>query len=110
MELRRELVNISSRNLGRDNRIVADHGVAPRFPFLDEKFVNHLTSLPVNLRCDYQYERGVGEKLILRLLAHKLGLRRTAREPKRAVQFGSRIAKLENRKEKGNHKAVRQAS
>ena len=106
-ELRRELVNISARNLGRDNRIVSDHGVAPRFPFLDEKFVNHLATVPINLKCDFRYDRGIGEKLILRLLAHKMGLKLTSREPKRAVQFGSRIAKMENRKEKGNQKAVR---
>ena len=106
-ELTRELVNISARNLGRDNRVVSDHGVAPRFPFLDEKFVNYLATVPINLKCDFRYERGIGEKLILRLLAHKMGLKLTSREPKRAVQFGSRIAKMENRKEKGNQKAVR---
>ena len=106
-ELGRELVSISVRNLGRDNRIVSDHGVAPRFPFLDEKFVNFLGTVPINLKCDFQYDRGIGEKLILRLLAYKLGLKLTSREPKRAVQFGSRIAKMENRREKGNHKAIR---
>ena len=107
-QLRRELINISSRNLGRDNRIVSDHGVAPRFPFLDENFVNFVaTTIPLNLKCDFKHERGLGEKLILRLLAFKLGLVKTSREPKRAVQFGSRIAKMENRKEKGNQKAVR---
>ena len=106
-ELRQELVNISSRNLGRDNRIVSDHGVAPRFPYLDEKFVNFLSTVPINLKCDFAHDRGVGEKLILRLLAFKLGLRLTSKEPKRAIQFGSRIAKMEKRKEKGNQKAIR---
>ena len=99
-ELKRELLNIPERNLGRDNRIVADHGVAPRFPFLDEDLVNFLLSTPVSLRSNYNYERGIGEKLLLRLAVHRFGLKLTAKEPKRAVQFGSRIAKMENRKEK----------
>jgi len=106
-ELRMELLRISERNLGRDNRIISDHGVMARFPFLDEKFVNFLSTVPINLKCDPSLPRGIGEKLILRLAAYKLGLIRTAREPKRAVQFGSRIAKLENRKEKASDKAVR---
>ena len=36
--------------------------------------------------------------MILRLLALQLGLYDTAIQPKRAIQFGSRIAKLENKK------------
>lgn len=106
-ELKKELVNISRRNLGRDNRIVSDHGVAPRFPFLDENFISFLATVPLNLKCNFNFDRGYGEKLILRLLALKMGLVLTSKEPKRAVQFGSRIAKIENRKEKGHQKAIR---
>lgn len=35
---------------------------------------------------------GLGDKLLLRLVAYKLGFRNTANFPKRAFQFGSRIA------------------
>ena len=87
---------------------VSDHGVAPRFPFLDEDVVNFLLAAPMSIKCNFSYERGVGEKLLLRLAAHRMGLKLTAREPKRAVQFGSRIAKMENRKEKGGQVAVRE--
>jgi len=107
-ELKMELLRISERNLGRDNRIVSDHGVAPRFPFLDENVVNFLLAAPMSIKCDFSYDRGVGEKLLLRLVAHKLGLKLTAREPKRAVQFGSRIAKMEKKNEKGGQVAVRE--
>jgi len=51
---------------------------------------------------DLRLPRGVGEKLLLRACATKCGLHSTARLAKRAIQFGSRIAKCENRKEKGS--------
>ena len=39
------LLPFSERNLGRDNRIVSDHGVAGRYPFLDEGVVSYLNGL-----------------------------------------------------------------
>jgi asparagine synthetase B (glutamine-hydrolysing) len=106
-ELQRQLDGISERNLGRDNRIVSDHGVAGRYPYLDERVVNFLNSLTLEVKMDLSLPRGQGDKLILRAAALKLGLPKTALEPKRAIQFGSRIAKLENRREKATDKAVR---
>ncbi|CAL8114256.1 unnamed protein product [Orchesella dallaii] len=108
-EMQLEIDRISIRNLGRDNRIVSDHGICPRMPFLDEHVVDFLTSscdiwvkcCPVNTG---SLGRGSGEKLLLRALAAKLfgdEYLSLALFPKRAMQFGSRIAKLENSKEKG---------
>ncbi|XP_049952784.1 asparagine synthetase domain-containing protein 1 isoform X1 [Schistocerca serialis cubense] len=99
--LKSDLDNISSRNLGRDDRVVADHGCQARFPFLDEAVVSFLTSLHPWEKC-FPVENcppGVGDKLLLRLAACKLGLHEIARLPKRAMQFGSKIA---DSKENGN--------
>lgn len=46
---------------------------------------------------------------MLRSLAYRrFGLAGCSSEPKRAIQFGSRIAKLENSKEKGTDVAKRE--
>ncbi|NXY76138.1 ASND1 protein, partial [Glareola pratincola] len=101
-ELEMELDRISSRNLGRDDRIIGDHGKEARFPFLDEEVVSFLNSLPISEKADLTLPRGVGEKLILRLAAKEFGLTASTVLPKRAVQFGSRIAKLESNNEKAS--------
>ncbi|NWS76557.1 ASND1 protein, partial [Crotophaga sulcirostris] len=101
-EIEMELDRISSRNLGRDDRIIGDHGKEARFPFLDEDVVTFLNSLPMSEKADLTLPRGIGEKLILRLAAKELGLTASTILPKRAVQFGSRIAKLESSNEKAS--------
>ncbi|NXP48675.1 ASND1 protein, partial [Heliornis fulica] len=101
-ELQMELDRISSRNLGRDDRIIGDHGKEARFPFLDEDVVSFLNSLPISEKADLTLPRGIGEKLILRLAAKELGLTASTILPKRAMQFGSRIAKLESNSEKAS--------
>ncbi|XP_032301557.1 asparagine synthetase domain-containing protein 1 [Coturnix japonica] len=106
-ELEMELGRISSRNLGRDDRIIGDHGKEARFPFMDEDVVSFLNSLPISEKADLTLPRGIGEKLILRLGAKELGLTAASILPKRAVQFGSRIAKLESNNEKAYHTCSR---
>ncbi|XP_035988526.1 asparagine synthetase domain-containing protein 1 isoform X2 [Fundulus heteroclitus] len=106
-ELRMELGRISSRNLGRDDRVIGDHGKEARFPYLDEDVVSYLNSLPVWVKADLVLPRGAGDKLLLRSAARRLGLGQSAALPKRAMQFGSRVAKMEDRREKASDRCGR---
>ncbi|KAL9951054.1 hypothetical protein ACROYT_G043647 [Oculina patagonica] len=106
-EMEMEVKRISKRNLGRDDRCISDHGREARFPFLDEEVVSFLNSLPVWLKTDPGLPRGIGEKQLLRQAARLLGLTSSSGLPKRAIQFGSRIAKLESAGEKGSETCSR---
>lgn len=101
-EIQMEVKRISSRNLGRDDRVISDHSREARIPFLDENVVRFLSSLPIHVKTDLSLPRGVGEKFLLRLAALQLGLKKGALLQKRAIQFGSRIAKAENNREKAS--------
>jgi asparagine synthetase B (glutamine-hydrolysing) len=96
-ELHKDIGRIWSRNLGRDDRLVASLGHECRHPFLDEdlaRFVFGSGGALGSLLCDYSLAKGVGEKLLLRRVAADcLGLDQASRCPKRAIQFGSRSAK-----------------
>ncbi|KAI8827166.1 asparagine synthase-domain-containing protein [Fimicolochytrium jonesii] len=94
-EVQTDIDRISTRNMGRDDRIVSDHGKEVRFPYLSEHLLAYLCTLPMHVKTDPRYPRGVGEKLLLRELCRRLGLVRAAGEPKRAVQFGARSAKMD---------------
>ncbi|XP_050423030.1 asparagine synthetase domain-containing protein CG17486 [Adelges cooleyi] len=100
-EFEKDFLKLPSRNLGRDNRVCCDHGRQLRTPFLEEDLVEFIRGLMPWQRCwpKDPYQNNFGEKLLLRLAAFKLGLVKTAFLPKRAMQFGSRIA---NNKENGN--------
>ncbi|KAA1065365.1 hypothetical protein PGT21_013601 [Puccinia graminis f. sp. tritici] len=94
-ELQLDIDRIPTRNLGRDDRIIAHHGREVRYPFLDRDVIDTLAGLPVHLKCDLALEKGTGDKLLLRVLARELGLSQASKLVKRAIQFGARSAKLE---------------
>ncbi|CAH1982260.1 unnamed protein product [Acanthoscelides obtectus] len=98
--------NLSHRNLGRDDRVVSDHGRQLRTPYLDEEVVNFVRGLKPWEKTfpSKTVPQGFGEKLLLRCLAYKLGLKKVARFKKRALQFGSRIA---NKNEKAHEMSKR---
>lgn len=91
-ELELDWVRLPTRNLARDDRVIGDHGITVRAPFIEERFVNFVQQLKPLQRCFPALPEGVGDKLLLRLCAHKLGLKNASRFRKRALQFGSRIA------------------
>lgn len=86
---------IPTRNLGRDDRVISTHGKETRHPFLSLDVVNFLVGLPVHAKMDPRHEVGVGDKMLLRLAARKMGLIEASARKKRAMQFGSHSARME---------------
>ncbi|KDQ30586.1 hypothetical protein PLEOSDRAFT_49338 [Pleurotus ostreatus PC15] len=97
-ELQLEIDRIPTRNLGRDDRIISSHGKETRYPFLSLSVVNFLASLPVHFKLDPRLETGMGDKMLLRLAARKLGLMEASQRKKRAMQFGSYSARMHGEK------------
>ncbi|XP_062111422.1 uncharacterized protein LOC133822956 isoform X2 [Humulus lupulus] len=109
-EMKLDMQRIWKRNLGRDDRCIADNGKEARFPFLDEDVIKVLLDIPLWEVTDLNQPSGVGDKKILREVAKLLGLHEAASLPKRAIQFGTRIARESNRKNFGSNRAANQAS
>ena len=109
--LKKELVmdqeRLWDRNLGRDDRIAADHGKEARFPYLDVHVTKLLRELPSESICDFALPPGVGDKRILRLVAGRLGLDHASGLVKRAIQFGSRISHLSDTKRFGSRRKAK---
>ncbi|AMD21511.1 HER233Cp [Eremothecium sinecaudum] len=86
IELSRQINNIHDRNLNRDDKVIACHGVEARYPFLDQDVVDLSTQLPINYKIN---------KMVLRNIAsRRLQLSEISCEPKRAIQFGAKSAKM----------------
>ncbi|KAG2149778.1 asparagine synthase-domain-containing protein [Suillus cothurnatus] len=94
-ELQLELDRIPTRNLGRDDRVISSHGKETRHPFLSLTVVSFLAGLPVHLKLDPRLELGLGDKMLLRLAARKVGLLEASVRKKKAMQFGSHSARME---------------
>lgn len=105
-ELNLDWVRLPGRNLGRDDRVIADHGITARSPFVQEDLSAFVRNLKASQKCYHFLEHGVGDKLLLRLCAYRLGLANVCSMKKRALQFGSRVAdSKQNAKDKSKHLA-----
>ena len=93
LEIERDIGRLWLRNLGRDDRMIADHGKEVRYPYLDEDVMALLSSLPLWHLADLRLPDGVGDKRIIREVSRRIGLSGAAGLPKRAIQFGSRSSK-----------------
>ena len=64
------------RNLGRDDRAISDNGKECRYPFLDEIVVSEIAKINFKALTNFDLPKGGGgEKLLLRKVAKKLGLK-----------------------------------
>eukprot|EP00898_Chlorokybus_atmophyticus_P002784 jgi/Chlat1/3506/Chrsp23S03693 len=109
-ELAVDVQRLWRRNLGRDDRCVADHGREARFPFLDESVMQFLLSLPLTTVADPRLPSGVGDKRIIRSATKLLGLHNASCLPKRAIQFGTRIAQASNLRNYSSNRAANAAN
>jgi hypothetical protein len=89
-----QLLRLPSRNTSRDDRLLSSFSRDARYPYLDLSFIAYLSSLPIHAKFDPTSKDGMGDKRILRLAVDRVGLGETARRVKRAMQFGSRSAKV----------------
>eukprot|EP00359_Climacostomum_virens_P006245 CAMPEP_0204916222 /NCGR_PEP_ID=MMETSP1397-20131031/14098_1 /ASSEMBLY_ACC=CAM_ASM_000891 /TAXON_ID=49980 /ORGANISM="Climacostomum Climacostomum virens, Strain Stock W-24" /LENGTH=449 /DNA_ID=CAMNT_0052088655 /DNA_START=245 /DNA_END=1595 /DNA_ORIENTATION=+ len=94
------------RNLGRDDRVVSHHAKELRLPYLDSRLWASLSSLPMSQVSVFEGRSKAGLKHILREFARELGLKGPASLEKRAMQFGTRIAQVNNLRKYGSHRAA----
>uniref|UniRef100_A0A0N4ZN79 Scavenger receptor class B member 1 n=1 Tax=Parastrongyloides trichosuri TaxID=131310 RepID=A0A0N4ZN79_PARTI len=107
--LQKELYYLGDRNHGRDSRLIeASKQFLHCFkrntlsPFLTNEFIYFATSIPINMKSDFEKPRGEGEKSLLRLYLKKEGLSKEIYcQPKQAMQFGSKIGYHEQTGTKG---------
>ena len=92
------------RNLGRDDRVLSDTSKEARYPYLDTAVVQYLANLDLDQVCKFNLPPGEGDKWILRQVAMRLGLKSASIAVKRAIQFGSRIAHVSDKKMFGSRR------
>lgn len=105
-EMSLDLDRLWHRNMGRDDRVISACGKEARFPFLDIDLMRYLAhNCPTEMLCDWSDFRGKGDKKLLRMVAEqRFGLKISSGFEKRAIQFGTRIAKQTNKIKFGSNR------
>ena len=98
------------RNLGRDDRVVSSEGREVRTPFLTRGVIEFSKQVPLQLLSSMK-AKGSGvawrNKKVLRRVARSLGLSVACELPKKAIQFGSGLAKESNCLKYGSHRKAK---
>ncbi|KAK8845569.1 hypothetical protein IAR55_006284 [Kwoniella newhampshirensis] len=93
-ETQLDITRLPTRNLSRDDRIISSHARDARYPYLDLTFISYLSSLNIWTKCDPRLGEGIGDKRLLRRAVKKCGMRKSSERVKKAMQFGTRSAKV----------------
>ena len=87
------------KNISRDDRVISSSGKELRTPFIIQSLWKFANRLPLQFL--FGDLNNLQEKFILRKLSEAYGLQVAAVAPKRALQFGSGIAKSVNLRDYG---------
>jgi len=105
MEMSKDINRIWTRNFGRDDRSCSDNGIELRFPFFDLDLIEFLSTVEnIEYITNFNESRGKGEKIVLRRICERLGYKISHNFEKRAIQFGTRLAKETNIKKYGSNR------
>ncbi|KAG5859893.1 asparagine synthase [Encephalitozoon hellem] len=87
-----DLFTISHHNICRDDRVISDNQVECRFPFLDSEMVEY----SLRIGRDILMMNG-DKKFVIREVLRREGLGCVSEVPKKAMQYGSGIFKMEGK-------------
>jgi len=104
-EMSKDINRIWIRNFGRDDRVCSDNGIELRFPFFDYDLIDFLSNVEKFKHItNFDLTRGQGEKYLLRELCRIEGFKISNTFEKRAIQFGTKLAKETNLKKYGSNR------
>jgi hypothetical protein len=99
-EMLLDLARLWHRNLGRDDRVLADNARDTRHLFLDEQVIEWVGRLHPSCMLSVN---GENKPLLRQMAREMLGMEVASNFRKRAIQFGTRLAQQANLKCFGSH-------